>query len=111
MFPRAPESTIMKIGLVFGKLSFMATATSFVAAGIATVMPRHGMAMTIGYMLVDLFIGAMPFSLAELSITHQTGVLAQLGGPSPVATPLVAMAAVAGTWAAIGLVRIRRFEV
>jgi hypothetical protein len=74
-------------------------------------MPRHGMAMTIGYMLVDLFVGAMPFSLAELAITHQTSVLAQLDGPSPVATPLVAMAAVAGTWATVGLVRIRRFEV
>ena len=29
--PRAPESTIMKIGLVFGKFAYMASATSFVA--------------------------------------------------------------------------------
>jgi ABC-type transport system involved in multi-copper enzyme maturation permease subunit len=89
-----------------------ATAASLVAAGIATVMPRHGMAMTIGYMLVDLFVGEMPFSLAELAITHQTRVLAGLhGGPGTLATPLVAMAAVAGAWAAVGLVRIRRLEV
>jgi len=33
---------------------------------MATVAPKHGMALTIGYMLVDLFIGAMPFSLNEL---------------------------------------------
>ena len=32
-------------------------AASLVAAGIATVVPKHGMALTIGYMLVDLFIG------------------------------------------------------
>lgn len=31
MFPRAPEFTIMAIGLVFGKLSFIASATSLVA--------------------------------------------------------------------------------
>jgi ABC-type transport system involved in multi-copper enzyme maturation permease subunit len=89
-----------------------ATGASLVAAGIATVMPRHGMAMTIGYMLVDLFVGEMPFSLAELAITHQTNALAGLhGGPGALATPLVAIAAVAGTWAAVGLVRIRRLEV
>lgn len=31
MFPRAPESTIMKIGFVFGKLAFIASETSLVA--------------------------------------------------------------------------------
>jgi len=87
-------------------------ATSLVAAGIATVVPKHGMALTIGYMLVDLFIGAMPFSLNELSVTNQTRELANLfGGQPAIATPLIAMIAVSGVWAAVGFVRIRRLEV
>ena len=87
-------------------------ATSVVAAGIATVVPKHGMALTIGYMLVDVFIGAMPFSLNELSITNQTRELTNLfGGQPAIATPLIAMIAVSGLWAAVGFVRIRRLEV
>ncbi len=87
-------------------------ATSVVAAGIATVVPKHGMALTIGYMLVDLFIGAMPFSLNELSITNQTRELANLfGGQPAIVTPLIAMLAVSGLWGAVGFVRIRRLEV
>lgn len=86
-------------------------AASLVAAGIATVVPKHGMALTIGYMLVDLFIGAMPFSLNALSITNQANVLADLGGATPeIATPLIAMGVIAGLWGAIGVVRIRRLE-
>jgi hypothetical protein len=86
-------------------------AASLIAAGIATVVPRQAMVLSIGYLLVDNFIGAMPFSLAELSITHQAKLLAMLDGPQPIATPLIAMAAVSGLWAVIGLVRIRRLEV
>jgi hypothetical protein len=88
-----------------------AVATSLIAAGIATVIPKHGMAMTIGYMLVDVFVGLMPFSLRELSITHQTNVLAHLGtDPPSIATPLIAMVVIAGLWGAVGFVRIRRLE-
>ena len=86
-------------------------ATSLVAAGIATVVPKHGMALTIGYLLVDLFIGALPFSLSALSITNQANVLANLGSsPREIATPLIAMAVIAGLWGAIGVGRIRRLE-
>jgi ABC-type transport system involved in multi-copper enzyme maturation permease subunit len=87
-------------------------ATSLVAAGIATVVPKHGMALTIGYMLVDRFIGSIPFSLNGLSITNQTRELANLfGGQPAIATPLIAMIAVSGLWGAVGFVRIRRLEV
>lgn len=86
-------------------------AASLVAAGIATVVPKHGMALTIGYLLVDLFVGAMPFSLNTLSLTNQANVLANLGSsPMTIATPLIAMAVIAGLWGAIGVVRIRRLE-
>jgi ABC-type transport system involved in multi-copper enzyme maturation permease subunit len=86
-------------------------ATSVIAAGIATVVPKHGMALTIGYLLVDLFIGALPFSLNSLSVTNQADVLAQLNGPAPsIATPLIAMGVVTGLWGAVGFSRIRRLE-
>lgn len=86
-------------------------AASLVAAGIATLVPKHGMALTIGYMLVDLFVSAMPFSLNELSITYQANVLANLGGaPRAIVTPLIAMGVVAGLWGAVGFLRIRRLE-
>lgn len=89
-----------------------ATAASLIAAGIATVMPRHSMAMTIVYLLADIFDGLLPFSVRELSVTYQTTVLGNLAQePQAVAMPLIAMAMVAGLWLAIGLVRIRRLEV
>jgi ABC-type transport system involved in multi-copper enzyme maturation permease subunit len=87
-------------------------AASLVATGIATVVPRHGMALTIGYLLVDVFIGALPFSLEQLSITYQTVTLAHLGdGPAEIVGPVIALAAVSAVWSAVALVRIRRFEV
>jgi hypothetical protein len=86
-------------------------AASLISAGIATVLPKHGMSLTIGYMLVDVFIGALPFSLRELSITHQTGVLAHIGGDPPAtASALITMAVVSGIWGIVAFVRIRRLE-
>jgi ABC-type transport system involved in multi-copper enzyme maturation permease subunit len=89
-----------------------AAATSLVAAGIATVMPRHGMAMTIGYMLLDIFVGAMPFSLRELAITRQITAFAGLASEPPaLIASVIAMVVMSGLWLGIGLVRIRRLEV
>jgi ABC-type transport system involved in multi-copper enzyme maturation permease subunit len=86
-------------------------AASLIAAGIATVLPKHGMSLTIGYMLVDVFIGALPFSLRELSITHQTVVLAHIGEEPPATSAaLIAMAIVAGIWGAVSFLRIQRLE-
>jgi ABC-type transport system involved in multi-copper enzyme maturation permease subunit len=86
-------------------------AASLIAAGIATVLPKHGMVLTIGYMLVDLFVSAMPFSLRELSILYQTGVLAGVGGDPPAtASALIAMAVVSGIWGVVAFARIRLLE-
>jgi hypothetical protein len=70
------------------------------------------MALTVGYMLADLFVGAMPFSVQQLSITRQTGALAGFASDAPgIAAPVIGMLVVAGIWTAIGLLRIRRLEV
>ncbi len=106
IWTQAAPSLISCLALAAGCL-----ATSLIAAGIATVVPKHGMSLTIGYVLVDAFIGAMPFSLNALSITHQTGVLANLADPPLViAAPLIAMAVVSGVWGVVGFLRIRRIE-
>ncbi|HEY0479028.1 MAG TPA: ABC transporter permease [Kofleriaceae bacterium] len=86
-------------------------ATSLVVAGIAVVVPRHGMALTIGYMLVDLFVGEMPFSLQQLALTYQTRALAGFTGDPAIGAPLIALAVIAGIWTAVGVLRIRRLEV
>jgi hypothetical protein len=88
-----------------------AVASSLVVAGIAVVVPRHGMALTIAYMLVDLFVGELPFSLRQLAITYHTRALAGLADDAGIAAPLIGLAVIAGVWTAIGLHRIRRIEV
>jgi ABC-type transport system involved in multi-copper enzyme maturation permease subunit len=85
-------------------------ATSLVVAGIATVVPRFGMALAIGYMLVDLFIGAIPLSLGQLSITYQTARLAGQNSDAAIVAPLIGLAVIAGIWTAIAVRRIRRLE-
>ncbi|HEX4416315.1 MAG TPA: ABC transporter permease subunit [Kofleriaceae bacterium] len=85
---------------------------ALIAAGIALLAPRQGMALTISYLLVDTFIGAWPFSLAELSVTHQVRVLAGLtDDPPAIVTPLVGMLIIAAIWGAVGFRRISRLEV
>lgn len=89
-----------------------AVATSLVTAGIATVVPRFAMVLSIGYLLLDLFIGALPFSIDALSITYQARAMAGLSSGDPAfASPAIAMLVVTGIWTAIGLLRIRRLEV
>lgn len=94
-----------------GALAAACVACSLVAAGVATVVPKHGMALSIGYMLVDVFVGLLPFSLNALSITHQTSALALRSAGAGVATPLAITLAIAAVWGVVGFARIRRIEV
>lgn len=80
-------------------------ATSVVAAGVALVVPRYAMSLGISYLLLDLVIGWLPFSLRALSVTHQLHALTK--GESAGAIWALAIAAV---WAAIGGLRIRKRE-
>lgn len=104
----APVRTIAGLGAA-------ALAISMVSAGIATLAPKHGMALTIIYMLLfDLPIGEIPASLQVLSVTHQARMIAGIrtlgvDPGSPVA-PAITMAVIATIWLVIGLWRIRRLE-
>jgi len=89
-----------------------AVTISLVSAGISTLAPRHGMALTIVYMLFfDFPLGILPATIRELSIAHQVRSLA---GTSPTETgatsAAIALAIIAGVWTLIAAVRVRRLE-
>ncbi len=81
------------------------------SAGIASLVPRHGMALTIVYVLFDMMIGALPSSIANLSITHHASVLARFQSDAhALAEAGIALAVISAVWLALGLVRIRKLE-
>lgn len=86
-------------------------AISTMSAGLGTLVPRHGMALSIGYfILIDLPLGAIPASGRSLSITRQVHLVAELYEPSSVVRPLITMAAISAVLLALGLWRVRRLE-
>jgi ABC-type transport system involved in multi-copper enzyme maturation permease subunit len=104
----APARTIIGLGAA-------ALAISMVSAGISTLAPKHGMALTIIYMLLfDLPIGEIPASLQVLSVTHQARMIAGIRTlgvlPGSPVMPAITMAVIGIVWLAIGLWRIRRLE-
>jgi ABC-type transport system involved in multi-copper enzyme maturation permease subunit len=83
----------------------------FACAGIATLVPKHGMPLTIAYMLFfDLPVGLMPISLAKLSITYQLRVLGGIHPEEPAQNGVIGLAVLATLWLALALWRIRRLE-
>lgn len=85
---------------------------SFVSAGIATLAPRHGMALAIVYMLFfDFPVGILPATVQELSIGHQVRTLA---GTSPmesgVASAAIALTIISAVWLVVAALRVRRLE-
>jgi ABC-type Na+ efflux pump permease subunit len=89
-----------------------AAAICMVSAAFAILVPRAGMAVTYGYVLVvDLPIGAMPFSLANLSVTHQMREVAGVSGDDAgVAIALVWMAGIGAFALALAFWRLARAE-
>lgn len=79
--------------------------TSAVTAGIALVVPRYAMALGISYMLLDLVIGWLPFSLRALSLTHQLHALTQ--GDTAAAGWALAITA---AWTGVAVLRVRKRE-
>ncbi len=89
-----------------------ALTMSFLATGIATLAPRHGMALSIVYMLFfDFPVGILPATLRELSVAHQVRSLAgsNLLENDPV-TAVIALAIISGVWILIAALRVRRLE-
>lgn len=85
---------------------------SILSSGIAALAPRHGMALTICYILFfDSPLGVLPATLRELSVTHQVRALSGLW-PTDAATstPLLALGILALVYGTLAALRIRKLE-
>ena len=102
-----PPSAISIAGVAAGTM-----VTCFACAGIASLVPKHGMPLAISYMLFfDLPVGVMPISLAKLSITHEMRAL--IPGMNPDTGPeagAIGLLVLALLWLALALWRVRRLE-
>jgi ABC-type transport system involved in multi-copper enzyme maturation permease subunit len=89
-----------------------AVTASMASAGLACLIPRQGMSLTIVYVLADLMIGAMPISINKLSFTYHVGALVsrQLDTHDKIESA-IGLTVIACLWLVAGLRRIRRLEV
>lgn len=105
----APPTPLSILGLGAGALVVCCACTA-----IATLVPKHGMPLAIAYMLFfDIPVGAMPISLAELSITHQLRALSAVVSnnvPDEPASGALGLAVLAVLWLSLAVWRIRRLE-
>jgi ABC-type transport system involved in multi-copper enzyme maturation permease subunit len=95
-------------------VSLAALALSMVSAGIAVLTPRHGLGVAYAYLVVlDFPVGAMPFSIANLSTSHHilvVGGLVSPGADGSAAASVVWLLGIGLFWLLIGLWRISRSE-
>lgn len=94
-------------------LAFTSFAIACLSAALATLVPKHGMALSVCYILFfDLPVGGLPASLKELSITHHMRSLAELSWApdDPHWLTMFAVALLCTFFLGIALWRIRRIE-
>lgn len=85
---------------------------AMIASGLAVLVPRHGMALTVVYMLFDAAMSNIPASIENLTVSYNVRAIAQVpsiteGDP---ATGAMWLAVIGAVWLAVGLWRIRRLE-
>jgi ABC-type transport system involved in multi-copper enzyme maturation permease subunit len=99
---------------VVGGIAGAALAVSCISAGLATLVPKHGMAVAMIYVFVfDLWVGLVPASLQNICVSYQARMIGSIDRTSRDTSPTTAaifMAAVSLLWLGIGLWRIRRIE-
>jgi len=109
----------LEIGLGFGPQArsyvalFAGSVTvSIIAAGLAVLVPRHGMALTVCYMLFDAAVSNIPASIENLTVSYNVRAIAQVPSiaDGDAATGAIWLGVIAAGWLGIGLWRIRRIE-
>lgn len=91
--------------------AFGTLAISIISAGIATLVPRQGMALSIVYLvIVDATIGAIPASIRDISVTKQVWLLSGLEGHTDLVKPVITLAVISAIWLSIAFARVRRLE-
>ena len=94
-------------------LAIGATALALIAASIATLVPRYGMALSICYMLFfDLPLGGLPAAIENVSVTRHARVIAEMVSDLEASRTgaAIGITTIALLWAVVGLWRIRRLE-
>jgi ABC-2 type transport system permease protein len=100
----SPPDGIEIAGMTFGVI-----AIGSLAGGVATLVPKHGMALSIVYLVIfDLTLAAVPASIHNISITRQVGQLVSHTGGA--AQPIITLAVISTVWIVLALWRIRRLE-
>ena len=96
----------------YGALAVCALSMSLVATGIGTLAPKHGMALTIVYLLFfDFPLGILPQTLRELSVGHQVRTLSGLyPGEVGVPSAAIGLVAISLVWSVVAALRVRRLE-
>lgn len=94
---------------ILGAMAGGTFAIAALSAGLATLVPKHGMALSIVYLVVfDIPLGALPSSISGISITRQVSEI--IDADSGIARPAITLAVVAALWIGVALWRIRRLE-
>jgi ABC-type transport system involved in multi-copper enzyme maturation permease subunit len=86
-------------------------AAGALAIAVGVLIRRQAVAVSAGYLLViDLPLGAVPLSSANLSITYHARALAAVSGDGAVIAPIVWLIALTGVWLAVAFWRVSRLE-
>src|SRR6185503_19498111 len=94
--------------IAFGAGALAACAMS---VGFGTLVPKHGMALSIIYFFViDLAVGVIPAPVQQISITHHVRMLGALDEPSATTQPAVTLVILTAVWLSIAFWRLRRLE-
>jgi ABC-type transport system involved in multi-copper enzyme maturation permease subunit len=104
---------VMPSALSIVALASGAIVVCCVSAALATLVPKHGMPLSIAYMLFfDLPVGFMPVSLSNLSITHQLRAVSRIlpEVQDQVTGGAIGLVALGAVWLALAVWRIRRLE-
>jgi hypothetical protein len=86
-------------------------AAGALAIAVGVLIRRQAVAVSAGYLLViDLPLGAVPLSSANLSITYHARALAAVSGDGAVIAPIIWLIALTGVWLAVAFWRVSRLE-
>ncbi len=85
---------------------------SCICVGLGTLVPKHPIAVSLGYVFViDFVLDELPFALQNLSVSHQVQQIAKVDEyPDPLFPALVWCAGLAAVWLVIALWRVSRVE-
>jgi hypothetical protein len=101
-----PASTAAR-GLV--ALGAAALAASTIAAALALLVPRHGVAVAIVYLLIDAALGALPLKLKAMTVFHSTHVIAGFEDTG-MAGSLITLSVIVVLTSTLAIRRITRME-